>query len=514
MDQVLIFDTTLRDGEQSPGATLNVEEKVEIAHQLNRLGVDVIEAGFPYSSPGDFEAVSRVAKEVKGPIIAGLAHAHAKAIDACWEAVKHAKRPRVHVFLSSSDVHLMYQLKKNHEEILELATEMVGRAAKHLSDVEFSPMDATRTNREYLYRILESVIDAGATTVNIPDTVGYTTPEEFYDLIKSIFEKVPNIHKATVSIHCHNDLGLSVANSIAAVRAGARQVECTINGIGERAGNASLEEIVMAIRTRNDLYDIATNIDSTQIYKTSRLVSDLTGMSVQPNKAIVGANAFRHESGIHQDGILKNPITYEIMTPTSVGVPKTTLYLGKLSGRHALKDRLEDLGYSLTDEELKKTFQAFKEVADKKKEVTDRDLEALMGEERRTHHETYHLEHVQVACGDHDVPTATVTLKGPDGEVTTDAAVGTGPVDAVYKAINRIVDVPNQLTEFSIKSVTEGIDALGEVTIRVESNDQTYMGRGAHTDIIVASARAYMNALNRLLAARSAEVEKVTVSSG
>jgi 2-isopropylmalate synthase len=267
--------------------------------------------------------VSRVAKEVKGPIIAGLAHAHAKAIDACWEAVRHAERPRVHVSLSSSDVHLMYQLKKNHEEILELATEMVGRAAKHLSDVEFSPMDATRTNREYLYRILESVIDAGATTVNIPDTVGYTTPEEFYDLIKSIFEKVPNIHKATVSIHCHNDLGLSVANSIAAVRAGARQVECTINGIGERAGNASLEEIVMAIRTRNDLYDIATNIDSTQIYKTSRLVSDLTGMSVQPNKAIVGANAFRHESGIHQDGILKNPITYEIMTPTSVGVPKT-----------------------------------------------------------------------------------------------------------------------------------------------------------------------------------------------
>ncbi|MEE9247338.1 MAG: 2-isopropylmalate synthase, partial [Dehalococcoidia bacterium] len=355
MDKVLIFDTTLRDGEQSPGATLNVEEKVEIAHQLNRLGVDVIEAGFPYSSPGDYKAVTRVAKEVKGPIIAGLAHAHAKAIDACWEAVKHAERPRVHVFLSSSDVHLMYQLKKNHEEILELATEMVGRAAKHLSDVEFSPMDATRTNRDYLYRILESVIDAGATTVNIPDTVGYTTPEEFYDLIKSIFEKVPNIHKATVSVHCHNDLGLSVANSIAAVRAGARQVECTINGIGERAGNASLEEIVMAIRTRNDLYDIATNIDSTQIYKTSRLVSDLTGLSVQPNKAIVGANAFRHESGIHQDGILKNPITYEIMTPTSVGVPKTTLYLGKLSGRHALKNRLEDLGYSLTDEELKKT---------------------------------------------------------------------------------------------------------------------------------------------------------------
>ncbi|MEE9198455.1 MAG: 2-isopropylmalate synthase, partial [Dehalococcoidia bacterium] len=483
-------------------------EKVEIAHQLNRLGVDVIEAGFPYSSPGDFEAVSRVAKEVKGPIIAGLAHAHLKAVDACYEAVKQAESPRVHIFLSSSDVHLMYQLKKDHEQILEMATEMVARAKKYLSDVEFSPMDATRTNRDYLYRILESVIDAGATTINIPDTVGYTTPEEFHDLIRSIFEKVPNVHKATVSVHCHNDLGLAVPNSLAAIQAGARQVECTINGIGERAGNASLEEIVMSIRTRNDLYDVTFNIDSTQIYKTSRLVSDLTGLPVQPNKAIVGANAFRHESGIHQDGILKNPITYEIMKPQSVGVPTTTLYLGKLSGRHALKKRLEELGYTLTDEELKRTFEAFKELADKKKEVTDRDLEALMGEERRTLHETYHLERVQVSCGDHDVPTATVTLKGPGGELATDAAVGTGPVDAVYKAINRLVDVPNQLCEFSIKSVTEGIDAMGEVTIRVASEGETFMGRGADTDIIVASARAYMNALNRLLASRGVPAQE------
>ena len=511
MEKVMIFDTTLRDGEQAPGATLNVDEKVEIAHQLNKLGVDVIEAGFPYSSPGDFESVSRVAREVKGQIVAGLAHAHAKAIDTCYEAVRNAENPRVHVFLSSSDVHLMYQLKKNHEEILELATEMVGRAAGYLSDVEFSPMDATRTNREYLYRILESVINAGATTVNIPDTVGYTTPEEFYDLISGVFNNVPNIHKAMVSVHCHNDLGLGVANSIAAIRAGARQVECTINGIGERAGNASLEEIVMAIRTRNDLYDITTGIDSTQIYRTSRLVSDLTGMPVQPNKAVVGANAFRHESGIHQDGILKNPITYEIMTPTSVGVPQTTLYLGKLSGRHALRNRLEHLGYTLTDEELRKTFQAFKDVADKKKEVTDRDLEALMGEERRTINETYHLEHVQVACGDHEVPTATVMLRGPEGHTSTDAAVGTGPVDAVYKAINRIIDVPNELTEFSIKSVTEGIDALGEVTIRIESEDQSFIGRGAHTDIIVASAKAYMNALNRMIASREEAKETVAV---
>ena len=513
MDKVLIFDTTMRDGEQAPGATLNVEEKVEIAHQLNRLGVDVIEVGFPFSSPGDFQGVSQVAKEVKGPIIAGLAHAHPKAVDACWEAVKGAESPRVHIFLSSSDVHLMYQLKKDHEEILDMATEMVARAKKYLSDVEFSPMDATRTNRDYLYRVLESVINAGATTVNIPDTVGYTTPEEFYDLINSIFEKVPNIHKATVSVHCHNDLGLAVPNSLAAIRAGVRQVECTINGIGERAGNASLEEIVMSLRTRNDLYNITTNIDTTQIYKTSRLVSDLTGLPVQPNKAIVGGNAFRHESGIHQDGILKNPITYEIMDPQSVGVPTTTLYLGKLSGRHALKKRLEALGYSLSDEELKRTFEAFKEVADKKKEVTDRDLEALMGEGRRTLQEIYHLEHVQVSCGDREVPTATVTLKGPNDEVTTDAAVGTGPVDAVYEAINRIVGVPNKLTEFTVKSVTEGIDAIGEVTIRVESDGETFIGRGADTDIIVSSAKAYMNALNRLLTTRGVPAKETVVQS-
>ncbi len=506
MEKVKIFDTTLRDGEQAPGATLNVEEKIEIAHQLNRIGVDVIEAGFPYSSNGDFESVRRIAKEVKGPIIAGLAHANPEAVDACWGAVKDAESPRIHVFLSSSDVHLMYQLKKNHEEILDMATEMVARAKTYLSDVEFSPMDATRTNRDYLYRVLQSVIDAGASIVNIPDTVGYTTPEEFYDLISSIFEKVPNIHKATVSVHCHNDLGLAVPNSLAAVRAGARQVECTINGIGERAGNASMEEIVMAIRTRNDLYDVTTDVDTTQIYRTSRLVSDLTGLPVQPNKAIVGANAFRHESGIHQDGILKNPITYEIMNPQSVGVPTTSLFLGKLSGRHALRNRLEELGYTLSDEELRRTFEAFKEVADKKKEVTDRDLEALMGEERRTLHETYHMEHVQVSCGDHEVPTATVTLKGPEEVISTDAAVGTGPVDAVYKAINRIVDVPNKLTEFSIKSITEGIDAMGEVTIRVESDNETFIGRGADTDIIVAAAKAYMNALNRLLASRGAPV--------
>lgn len=502
MEKVIIFDTTMRDGEQAPGATLNVDEKVEIAKQLEKLGVDIIEAGFPYSSPGDFEAVRRVGQEVRGPIITGLAHAHPKAIDACWEAVKEAEKPRVHVFLSSSDIHIFHQLRKNHEEILDIATEMVARAKKYLSDVEFSPMDATRTNREYLYRVLESVINAGATTVNIPDTVGYTTPDEFYDLIKSIFENVPNIHKAVVSVHCHNDLGLAVPNSLAAIRAGARQVECTINGIGERAGNASMEEIVMTLRTRHDLYDVVTDIDTTQLYPTSRLVSDLTGMVVQSNKAIVGANAFRHESGIHQDGILKNPITYEIMNPASVGVPRSTLYLGKLSGRHALKKRLEELGYSLNDEGLARAFQAFKEVADKKKEVTDRDLEALMGEERRTLSETYHLEHVQVACGDHDIPTATVKLVGPKGETLADASLGDGPVDAVCKAINRIVGVPNKLTEFSVRSITEGLDAMGEVTIRIESDSETFIGRGADTDIIVASAKAYMNALNRLLATK------------
>ena len=502
MERVIIFDTTLRDGEQAPGATLNIDEKLEIAKQLERLGVDVIEAGFPVSSPGDFEAVRLVSEKVRGASICALAHANADAVDRAWEAVKGAAKPRVHVFLSSSDIHMMHQLRKERDEVLEMARTMVARAKGYLDDVEFSPMDATRPDPNFIYQVLEAVIDAGATTVNIPDTVGYTTPEEFSRLIRGIIENVPNIGRAVISVHCHNDLGLAVANSLAALKSGARQVECTVNGVGERAGNAAMEEIVMALRTRRDSFDMTTNIDTTQIYRTSRMVSDLTGFSVQPNKAIVGANAFRHESGIHQDGILKEPSTYEIMDSRSIGLPSSDLVLGKHSGRHAFKSRLEELGYTLNEEDLDRAFFAFKVLADKKKEVTDRDLESLVAEELRTISEAYHLEHIQVSCGDHSIPTASVRLTNPDGEVIADAALGTGPVDAVYKAINRLVGVPNVLTEFSVKSVTEGIDAIGEVTIRIESEGRTYTGRGAATDIIVASAKAYINALNRLLATR------------
>ncbi len=502
MDKVIIFDTTLRDGEQAAGGTLNVQEKLEIARQLERLNVDIIEAGFPISSPGDFEAVRLIAKEVRTPIICALARAAPEDIDRAWEAVKEAEHPRIHVFLSASDIHLVYQLKKSREEILQTSRDMVAWAKKYTDDIEFSPMDASRTEPRYIYQILEVVIDAGATTVNIPDTVGYAIPDEFGNLIEGIFKNVPNIGRAIVSVHCHDDLGLAVANSLESVRRGARQVECTINGIGERAGNASLEEIVMAIKTRKDFFNLTTNIDTKQIYRASRLVSELTGFPVQPNKAIVGANAFRHESGIHQDGVIKRPITYEIMDPRTVGIPASSLVLGKLSGRHAFKERLAELGYSLSEEDFSRAFTAFKELADKKKGVTDRDIESLIAEEQRTISEAYHLDRVQVSCGDRGIPTASVRLTAPDGKVLADAALGTGPVDAVYKAINRLVGVPNELTEFTVKSITEGIDAIGEVLIRVESEGITYTGRGADTDIIVASAKAYMNALNRLLAAK------------
>ena len=502
MDRVIIFDTTLRDGEQAAGGRMNIQEKLEIAKQLEKLGVDVIEAGFPISSPSDFEAVSTIAKEVRTPVICALARALPQDIDRAWEAIKEAEHPRIHVFLSASDIHRVYQLKKSREEILQASRDMVVRAKKYVDDVEFSPMDASRTEPEYIYQIVEAVINAGATTINIPDTVGYAIPAEFGSLIEGIFKNVPNIDRAIISIHCHNDLGLAVANSLEAIKGGARQVECTVNGIGERAGNASLEEIVMAIKTRSDFFDLTTNIDTTQIYKISRLVSEVTGFVVQANKAIVGANAFSHESGIHQDGVIKMPVTYEIMDPRTVGIPASSLVLGKLSGRHALKERLVELGYSLTEENLSRAFSAFKELADKKKEITDRDIESLIAEEQRTVSETYHLDRLQVTCGDRGIPTAAVKLTTPDGEVLSDAALGTGPVDAVYKAINRIVGVPNQLTEFSVKSVTEGIDAIGEVLIRIESEGITYTGRGADTDIIAASAKAYMNALNRLLAAK------------
>jgi len=502
MDRVIIFDTTLRDGEQAAGGTLNVREKLEIARQLERLGVDIIEAGFPISSPSDFEAVRLIAKEVRTPIICALARAHPEDIDRAWGAVEEAAHPRIHTFLSASDIHLVYQLKKSRDEVLQMARDMVARAKKYTDDIEFSPMDASRTEPKYIYLILEAVIDAGATTVNIPDTVGYAIPDEFGTLIEGIFKNVPNINRAVVSVHCHNDLGLAVANSLESIKRGARQVECTINGIGERAGNASLEEIVMAIKTRNDFFDLTTNVDTRQIYSTSRLVSELTGFPVQPNKAIIGANAFRHESGIHQDGVIKMPITYEIIDPRIVGIPSSSLVLGKLSGRHAFRERLAELGYSLSDEDFSRAFSAVKELADKKKEIADKDIESLIAQELRTVSEVYHLDRIQVSCGDRGIPTASVKLIAPDGQVLADAALGTGPVDAVCKAINRIVGVPNVLTEFSVKSVTEGIDAIGEVLIRIESDGVTYTGRGADTDIIVASAKAYMNALNRLLAAK------------
>ncbi len=514
-ERIIIFDTTLRDGEQSPGATLNVDEKLIIAHQLARLKVDVIEAGFPYASPGDFEAVQKIAQAVgieSGPTICGLARASRDDIKAAGNALKPAANARIHTFIATSDIHLEYKLKKTRKEVLEIAPEMVAYAKSFVDDVEFSPEDAGRSDPEYLYEVLERVIDAGATTVNIPDTVGYTTPSEFGGLIRGIKENVPNIDRAIISVHGHNDLGLAVANFLEAVKNGARQLECTINGIGERAGNAALEELVMALHVRRQYFnpffgrppeskEPLSTIDTRQIYKTSRLVSSLTGMLVQPNKAIVGSNAFAHESGIHQDGVLKHKLTYEIMDAESIGLKENQIVLGKLSGRNAFRSRLKELGYELSDNDLNKAFVRFKEVADKKKEITDWDLEAIVNDEIYQAPEVFHLELVQVSCGDHANPTATITLRTPTGEELSDAAIGTGPVDAVYKAINRVVNVPNELIEFSVQSVTAGIDALGEVTIRLRHNERVYSGYSASTDIIVASAQAYVNALNRLYSA-------------
>jgi len=523
-DRIIIFDTTLRDGEQSPGATLNVEEKLEIAHSLSRLGVDVIEAGFAVASPGDFEAVQKIAAQVgkeNGPVICSLARAIKADIKAAADALAPAVKGRIHTFISTSDIHLEYQLKKSRSEVLDIAQEMVAYAKSFMDDVEFSPMDAVRTDSEYLYQVLEAAISAGATTVNIPDTVGYTTPTEFGALIKGIYDNVPNIDQAVVSVHGHNDLGLAVANFLEAVKNGARQLECTINGIGERAGNAALEELVMAFHVRRQYFnpflgrpetstEPLTNIDTQQIYKTSRLVSNRTGIMIQPNKAIVGANAFAHESGIHQDGVLKNKLTYEIMDAQSIGlIDNQQIILGKHSGRNAFRTRLGELGFELSETELNKAFVRFKEVADKKKEISDWDIEAIVSDEIRQPPELFRLELVQISCGDHACPTATVTVLTPDGKELTDAAIGTGPVDAIYKAINRVTNIPNELIEFSVQSVTAGIDAIGEVTIRLSYQDKIYSGRAANTDIIVASARAYLKALNRLYVALQEE-EKIT----
>ena len=501
-NRVIFLDTALRDGEQSAGIGMTGEEKMEIAKQLEKLRVDIIEAGFAASSPGDFQAVTNIAKEVKDAVICSLARAHPNDVDEAWNAVKVAQAPRIHVFLSSSEIHVMHQLRKNREEVMELAVSMVQRAKGYCSDVEFSPMDATRTEPEYLYAMLEAVIRAGATTINVADTVGYAIPSNFSKLLLDIQNKVAGIEKVTLSVHCHNDLGLAVSNSLAAVESGARQIEGCINGIGERAGNASLEEIIMGLDTRKDLFQVEMGVDTTQLYPTSRLVSRITGMAVQANKAVVGENAFRHASGIHQDGVLKNRSTYEVMEPARVGVPSNSLVLGKLSGRAGLQSRLEDLGYTLSREEITKVFESFKVLADKKREVTDRDLEILMDEEKREAGEpiSYTLDQVHFSSGDHDIPTATVRLIGPDG-TATDASTGNGPVDAVCKAIDRVIGCSTRLVDFNVQSISEGLDSIGSVTIRIENTGRTFSGRGASTDIVVASAKAYLSAVNRLLAA-------------
>ena len=494
---IKIFDTTLRDGEQSPGASMNVEEKVMIAKQLARLNVDIIEAGFAFSSPGDFEAVKRIAHEVEGPVIASLARAKPEDVDSAWEALKGAPKVRIHTFISTSDIHLKHQFRLTREQALKRAVEMVERARGYVEDVEFSPMDATRSDETYLCEVLEAVIAAGAKTVNIADTVGYAIPHEFGSLIRMIRERVPNIKQAVISVHCHNDLGLSTANSLAAVSEGAGQVECTINGIGERAGNAALEEVVMTLRTRRHLFGADTQIRTEEITKTSRLVSKITGMAVQPNKAVVGANAFAHESGIHQDGLLKEKMTYEIMTPASVGLGQSHLVLGKHSGRHALKQRLEELGYRLTEEELNAAFERMKRLADQKKEIFDEDIETIVNEELSRIPETYVLRKIHVESGSETTPTATVEL-AVNGQTARNVAKGDGPVDAAYKTIAAITQTKSRLLSYVVAAITGGTDALGEVTVRLEEDGKNVMGYGADTDIIVASAKAYLNALNKL----------------
>ena len=542
-NRVVVFDTTLRDGEQSPGATLNTQEKLDIAEQLARLGVDIMEAGFPAASPGDLEAVRRIAETVgrrprldkngqvvAPPIIAGLARANRNDIDRAWEAVKPAVRPRIHTFLATSDIHMQHKLRMSRDEVLETVGDMVQYARSLCQDVEFSPEDAGRSDPEFLVQVLTVAIQAGATTINIPDTVGYTTPEEFGGLIAYLRENVPGAKDVIFSVHCHNDLGLATANTLAGLRNGARQMEVTINGIGERAGNTSLEESVMALYVRGAQLGLETNIVTTEIHRTSDMVSRYTGMVIQPNKAIVGANAFAHEAGIHQDGMLKHKRTYEIMDASTIGLNQSKLVLGKHSGRHALRRRLEEMGYHLDRDELNEVFQRFKELADKKKTVTDADLEALVGDEIYQPQEVWELVNIQVQCGTNVLPTAVVTLRNNvTGETHVDAGFGTGPVDAVYKGINRVVGVSNNLVEFLVQAITEGFDANGDVTIRIEVPERSigyketaqgrprrrlFSGRGVDTDIIVASAKAYMQALNKALAATSEDASAVNIAAG
>lgn len=497
-NKVLIFDTTLRDGEQAPGASMNEKEKLEIAYALDRMGVDIIEAGFPVISDGDFHGVEMVAKNVKNSIVCGLARSIKKDIDAAHQSLKSAKNPRIHVFLATSKIHMEHKLRKSKEEIIQMAIDAVKYAKSKVSDVEFSPEDASRSERDFLFKVLEEVIKAGARTVNIPDTVGYTMPELYGDLIASIKNNVPNIHKAVISVHCHNDLGLAVANSLAAIKHGARQVECTINGVGERAGNASMEEIVMALKTRSDYFGCSTGIKTKEICRTSRLVSKYTGFVVAPNKAIVGHNAFRHESGIHQDGVLKEPTTYEIMCPGDVGFMETGLVLGKHSGRHAFKERLKLLGVQIKDEELDKAFIRFKSVADKKKQVFDEDLLAIVEDEVKVFQKVWTLESLKAEIGTDIAPQVHVELKFK-GKTFKKTSTGDGPVDACYKAIDDITKMKGELLDYSIQSVTQGKDALGEVTVKVAIDGKNIIAHGASTDILEASAKAYINAVNKVI---------------
>jgi 2-isopropylmalate synthase len=496
---IKIFDTTLRDGEQSPGASMNVDEKVQVAKQLARLGVDIIEAGFAFSSPGDFEAIKAVSSELEGPVICSLARAREDDIKSAWESVKDAYRKRIHTFHSTSDIHLKHQFRVSREEALRRSVSMVEFARSFVDDVEFSPMDATRTDVGYLCEVLEAVIGAGASTVNIPDTVGYSIPDEFGALIKTIRERVKNIEKAVISVHCHNDLGLAAANSLAAVLNGAGQIECTINGIGERAGNCSMEEVVMALRTRQDIFDADTNINTEEIIRSSRLVTKITGMSVQPNKAIVGSNAFAHESGIHQDGLLKEKSTYEIISPESIGLHKTEFVLGKHSGRHAFRTRLDELGYQLSDDKINSAFERFKRLADQKKDIYDEDIEALVSEEFIRVPEVYALIDLKVSSGMSEKPEAVISLKIGEGIVER-TENGDGPVDAVYKAIRALTETKSRLLKYEVKGITGGTDALGEVIVTLEEDGRSVSGSGADTDIIVASAKAYINVLNKLAA--------------
>ena len=498
MERIIIFDTTLRDGEQSPGVGFTTKEKLEIAKQLEKLRVDVIEAGFPASSSGDFEAVREVSREVKNPVITALARAVPSDIKKAGEALREARKGRIHVFIATSPIHMKYKLKKTPAEVLRLAQEGVRMAKEYASEVEFSPEDASRSDPAFLYEVISAAIEEGAGIINIPDTVGYSVPEEFRALIQGIMKNVPDMEKIILSVHCHNDLGMATANSLSAIKGGARQIECTINGIGERAGNASLEEIVMALKTRQDFFEFSTNVNTSEIYRTSRLVSRLTGMPVQPNKAIVGRNAFRHAAGIHQDGVLKETTTYEIMTPSSIGLEEGELVLGKLSGRHALKERLKRLGFRLTDSQFEAVFKTFKELADKKKEVFDEDLIFIVEEQTFHIPEVYSLEYIHTVSGNQILPTATVRIRKKD-EVFQEAACGDGPIDAAYKAIDRVTGLKANLLDYSIRSVTGGKDALGEVMVKIETEDGIVTGRGVSTDIIEASAKAYINAINRLI---------------